>query len=441
MFRKLLVANRGEVAVRIIRACHELGIKTVAVYSEADRGSLPVLLSDQAICIGPAPALDSYLNAAMVLEAARQTGCDALHPGYGFLSENADFAQATGEWHVQFIGPPHAAMRKLGDKLAARDLARQAGVPVTPGSVGEVRDVREAARLCAGIGYPVMVKAAAGGGGRGMRAIRQERDLETGLRMCQAEAHAAFGDGRVYIEKMVSNARHIEIQVLADTLGDVVHLGERDCSAQRRHQKFLEECPSPAVDEELRHKLGEWAIALCRAAGYSSAGTVEFLVDEERNCFFLEVNCRLQVEHPITEMATGVDIVQEQIRVAAGDRLTVSGGFDRMPGHAIECRICAEDPEADFEPKPGRVTDLHLPGGAGIRVDSHLMPGCAIPPFYDSLIAKVIAWAPDRRQAILRMQRALGEMVVEGVPTTIPFHLQFMQSERFQKGRVLLGAL
>lgn len=441
MFHKLLVANRGEVAVRIIRACHELGVRTVAVYSEADRGSLPVLLSDQSVCIGPAPALDSYLNAAMLLEAARQTGCDALHPGYGFLSENADFAQATGESHMTFVGPPHEAMRKLGDKLAARKLARQAGVPVTPGSEGEVRDAREAARVCAGTGYPVMVKAAVGGGGKGMRMIRQERDLETGLRMCQAEAHAAFGDGRVYIEKMVSNARHIEIQVLADAQGSVVHLGERDCSAQRRHQKFLEETPSPAVDENLRRKLGEWAIALCRIAGYISAGTVEFLVDEERNCYFLEVNCRLQVEHPITEMVTGRDIVREQIRVAAGEPLSVAGDSDRLWGHAIECRICAEDPEADFEPKPGRVLGLHLPGGPGIRVDSHLMPDYAIPPFYDSLIAKVIAWAPDREQAIRRMRRALGEMTVEGVTTTIPFQLQFLQSERFQQGKVLLGTL
>jgi acetyl-CoA carboxylase biotin carboxylase subunit len=441
MFQKLLIANRGEVAVRIIRACHEMGIGTVAVYSEADRGSLPVLLADRAICIGPAPALDSYLNAAMLLEAARQTGCDALHPGYGFLSENADFAQATGESHLTFVGPPHEAMRKLGDKLAARELARQAGVPVTPGSDGEVRDAREAGRLCAGIGYPVMVKAAAGGGGRGMRVIHQERDLETGLRMCQAEAHAAFGDGRVYIEKMVSNARHIEIQALADAHGNVVHLGERDCSAQRRHQKFLEESPSPAVDENLRHKLGEWAIALCRAAGYSGAGTVEFLVDRELNCYFLEVNCRLQVEHPITEAVTGVDIVREQIRVAAGESLAAPGSFDRLRGHAIECRICAEDQDADFEPKPGRVTSLHLPGGNGIRVDSHLIPGYAIPPFYDSLIAKVIAWAPDRGQAIARLRRALAEMVVEGVKTTIGYQLDFLASERFGQGKVLLGAV
>jgi acetyl-CoA carboxylase biotin carboxylase subunit len=438
MFHKLLVANRGEVAVRIIRACHELGIKTVAVYSEADRGSLPVLLSDKAVCIGPAPALNSYLNAAMLLEAARQTGCDALHPGYGFLSENADFAQATGEWHVKFIGPPHEAMRKLGDKLAARALARQAGVPVIPGSEGEVRDVREAARVCAEVGFPVMVKAAAGGGGKGMRMIRQERDLETGMRLCQAEAHSAFGDGRVYIEKMVGSARHVEIQVLADEHGNVVHLGERDCSAQRRHQKFLEECPSPVVDESLRHRLGGWAIALCRAAGYASAGTVEFLVDEQRNCFFLEVNCRLQVEHPITEMTTGVDIVREQILVAGGERLTETDSYDRLRGHAIECRICAEDPDADFEPKPGRVADLRLPAGIGIRVDSYLMPGCAIPPFYDSLIAKVIAWAPNRNEAIPRMRRALAEMKVGGITTTIPFLLQFLQSERFQQGKVLL---
>jgi len=301
--------------------------------------------------------------------------------------------------------------------------------------------VREAARVCAEVGFPVMVKAAAGGGGKGMRVIRQERDLETGMRMCQAEAHSAFGDGRVYIEKMVGSARHVEVQVLADEHGNVVHLGERDCSAQRRHQKFLEECPSPVVDEPLRHRLGEWAIALCRAAGYASAGTVEFLVDEQRNCFFLEVNCRLQVEHPITEMTTGVDIVREQIRAAEGERLTETGSFDRLRGHAIECRVCAEDPDADFEPKPGRVADLRLPGGIGIRVDSYLMPGCAIPPFYDSLIAKVIVWAPNREQAIPRIQRALGEMVVGGITTTIPFLLQFMQSEAFQQGKVRLGTV
>jgi acetyl-CoA carboxylase biotin carboxylase subunit len=435
MFRRILVANRGEIAVRIVRACHDLGVEAVVAFSEADRDSLAVKLADRTVCIGPGPAPESYLKMARVLEAGYVTGCEALHPGYGFLSESADFAEATGDTHMKFIGPGPAAMRWLGDKIAARQLALKAGVPVVPGSDGEVADLRKAGRLCRDIGYPVMVKAAAGGGGRGMRLIREARDLETGLRLCQAEARATFGDARVYVEKLVRNRHHVEIQVLADELGNVVHLGERDCSAQRRHQKFLEESPSPLVTGVLRHRLGEWAVALAREAGYSGAGTLEFLIDDHGHASFIEMNCRLQVEHPVTEMVTGVDIVREQIRVAAGERLSITGGFERLQGHALECRICAEDPDAEFEPKPGRVTTLELPGGNGVRVDSHLTVGCWIPPFYDSLIAKLIVRAPTRDQAIARMDRALAETVISGVPNTIGFLRQFLQGEAFRTGR------
>jgi acetyl-CoA carboxylase biotin carboxylase subunit len=437
MFRKVLVANRGEIALRIIRACQELGVKTVVVYSEADRASLPVLLADQAVCIGPAPAARSYLNFARVLEAGYATGCEAVHPGYGFLSERAEFADAAADTHMAFIGPKPEAMRLLGDKIAARELMHKAEVPISPGSIGEIRDLRRAAQISAEVGYPVMVKAAAGGGGRGMRMVNQPRDLETGIRLCQAEAGAAFGDPRVYLEKVIFNARHIEIQILADGHGRVVHLGERDCSAQRRHQKFIEECPSPAVDSTLRRKLGNWAIAAAQASGYTNAGTVEFLVDQQGQCFFLEVNCRLQVEHPITELASGVDIVREQIRIAAGEPLAIPPDAGTLRGHALECRLCAEDPDADFEPMPGRVTRLHLPSGTGVRVDSHLYAGYEIPPFYDSLIAKVVAWAPTRDQAIRRLDRALSETEVEGVITTIPFLRDFLKTPDFQAGRQL----
>lgn len=441
MFKKVLVANRGEIALRIIRACRDLGVPSVLVYSEADRDSLPVLVADEAVCIGPAPAPDSYLNVSRILSAAEIAGCDALHPGYGFLSESPEFAEATESCKVTFIGPSAGTIRLLGDKVEARRTARQAGVPVIPGSEDEVREAKEAARLAKELDYPILIKAASGGGGKGMRVIRREKDLESGFRMCQAEAKAAFGDARVYVEKYIADAHHIEVQILADRHGTTVHLGERDCSAQRRHQKVLEESPSPLVDEPLRRRLGSWAVAAARAAGYVNAGTIEFVVDRDRNCYFMEMNARLQVEHPVTEMVTGIDIVREQLRIAAGEKLDLPPGVDRPNGHAIECRICAEDPDADFEPSPGLVTELRLPGGPGIRVDSYLLPGYRIPHYYDPMVAKIIAWGPDRAQAISRMERALAETEIAGIATTVAFHRRLLKSSRFLRGKVTTGML
>jgi len=441
MFKKILVANRGEIALRIIRACREMGIAAVVVYSEADQDSLPVLVADEAVCIGPAPATDSYLNVSRILSAAEITKCDALHPGYGFLAENPEFVEATESCKLVFIGPAAETLRLLGDKISARRLMKEAGVPVLPGSDDAVANDKEAAKIAQEIGYPVMCKAAAGGGGKGMRIIRKEKDLEPGFRMCQAEAKASFGDGRVYLEKYIPNARHIEVQILADGHGTVISLGERDCSVQRRHQKLLEESPAPGVDQSLRETLGRWAIAGVQAVGYRNAGTVEFLCDETGTCYFLEMNPRVQVEHPVTEMVTGVDIVQEQIRIAAGEPLGWTDSRGAISGHAIECRIYAEDPAADFEPSPGLVTELRLPGGPGTRVDSHLMAGYRIPPFYDPLIAKIVTWAPDRNQAISRMERALNETVIAGVATTIPFLRRLLASGRFRRGKFTTSIL
>ncbi|MEO0079339.1 MAG: acetyl-CoA carboxylase biotin carboxylase subunit [candidate division WOR-3 bacterium] len=441
MFKKILIANRGEIALRIIRACREMGIASVVVYSEADRDSLPVLVADEAVCIGPAPATDSYLNVSRVLSAAEITKCDALHPGYGFLAENPEFVDATESCKLVFIGPSAETMRLLGDKISARRLMKEAGVPILPGSEGEVATDKEAARIAKEIGYPVLCKAAAGGGGKGMRIIRKEKDLESGFRMCQAEAKASFGDGRVFLEKYIPNARHIEVQILADTQGTVIHLGERDCSVQRRHQKLLEESPAPGIEPEMRATLGRWAIAAARAVGYVNAGTVEFLCDDSNNCYFLEVNPRLQVEHPITEMVSGIDIVQEQIRIAAGEPLSYSTNLESPYGHALECRIYAEDPNADFEPCPGLVTELRLPAGPGIRVDSYLMAGYQVPPFYDPLVAKIIAWAPDREKAISRMERALTETLIAGITTTVSFHRRLLTSGRFRRGRFTTSTL
>ncbi len=441
MFKKVLIANRGEIALRIIRACRDVGVPSVLVYSEADRDSLPVLLADEAVCIGPAPVQDSYLNVSRILSAAEIAGCDALHPGYGFLSESPEFCEATESCKMTFIGPAAPTIRLLGDKIGSRKLAREAGVPVIPGSDGETREVKDAARVAKDLGYPVIVKASAGGGGKGMRIVRKEKDLESGFRMCQAEAKAAFGDPRVYVEKLIPDGHHVEVQVLADRHGNVFHLGERDCSAQRRHQKLLEESPSLLVDDALRKKLGAWAVAIGRAAEYVNAGTVEFMIDNNGNCYFLEVNARLQVEHAVTEMVTGADIVRAQLIIAAGEPVAALPGCDRPHGHAIECRVCAEDPDADFEPSPGLVTELRLPAGPGIRVDSYLLPGYRVPHNYDPLIAKVIAWGTDRQQAIARMERALAETEIAGITTTVSFHRRLLKNNRFLRGRLTTSLL
>lgn len=436
MLKKVLIANRGEVALRIMRACADLGIRSVVVYSEADQDSLPVLLAEEKVCIGPANPAASYLNFSRVLSAALVKGCDAVHPGYGFLSENADFAEAVIESGLVFVGPRPETMRLLGDKVAARERMKAAGVPVVPGSEGTLEDARAAARVARELGFPVVLKAAAGGGGKGMRVIKDEGEMESGWNLCQAEARSAFGDERLYLEKYIKNARHIEVQVLADAHGRVVTLGERDCSAQRRHQKLLEESPAPGVSAEVRRRLGAWAQRAAEAAGYRGAGTVEFICDEPGNCYFIEMNARLQVEHPVTEMVTGVDIVCEQLKIAGGERLGFKESPDWPYGHALECRIYAEDPDDDFKPSPGIVTELVLPGGPGIRVDSDLYPGCRVPPFYDPLIAKVIAWGRDREEAIRRLERALGETAISGIATSLEFHRRLISSPRFRRGNL-----
>jgi acetyl-CoA carboxylase biotin carboxylase subunit len=439
-FKKLLVANRGEIAVRVIRACRDLSLPVVAVYSEADRTSLPVMLADDAVCVGPGPAAESYLIPSRVISAATVTGCDALHPGYGFLSENPDFAEAVATCKVAFVGPAPETMRLLGDKVEARRRMKEAGVPVVPGSDGPLEFNRDTARFCAAIGYPVLVKAAAGGGGKGMRVIKREADLESGIQMCMAEAKRSFDDQRVYVEKYLANARHVEIQVLGDKHGTVIHLDERDCSCQRRHQKLIEESPAPGFTSEKREQLGAWAVAAARAASYVGAGTVEFIGDEAGAFYFIEMNARLQVEHAVTEMVTGSDIVREQILIAAGREL--DPGMASAPrGHSIECRIYAEDPDADFQPCPGFVADVILPGGPGVRVDSALLPRSQVPSFYDPLIAKIIVWAPDRTAAIARMDRALAETRIEGLRTTTGFLRRLLRNPRFQKGKVTTGML
>lgn len=436
LFTKVLVANRGEIAVRIIRACRELGIKTVAVYSEADRNSLHVKLADEAVCIGGASSTRSYLNIPNIVAAANITNADAIHPGYGFLAENAYFAEMCETCDIKFIGPGSKAINAIGDKIRAREMVKKVGVPVVPGSEGAVKDLRQALELANEIGYPVLIKAASGGGGRGMRLAHNPKDMEKALATAQAEAQAAFGDGSVYIEKYIEEPRHIEVQVLGDEQGDLVYLGERDCSIQRRNQKLLEEAPSVFINEETRKRMGETAVLAARAAGYCSAGTVEFLVDKHHNFYFIEMNTRIQVEHPVTEMVTGIDIVKEQIRIAAGEPLGFIQDHIRIHGWAIECRINAEDPDMDFRPSPGTVTEYIPPGGPGIRVDSALYAGYSIPPFYDSLVAKVIAWGRDRNEAIARMDRALREFTIKGIKTTIPFHLKILENAFFQRGEV-----
>ncbi|MBE3573119.1 MAG: acetyl-CoA carboxylase biotin carboxylase subunit [Moorella humiferrea] len=436
MFRRVLVANRGEIAVRIIRACREMDIETVAVYSEADRGALHTRLADKAVCIGPAPANRSYLHIPSIIAAAQMSGADAIHPGYGFLAENPYFAEMCATAGITFIGPSPRAMQLMGAKATARATMMAAGVPVVPGSEGVVKDLDAALAIAKEIGYPVLIKASAGGGGRGMRVAQGPKELRQALQTAQREAEAAFGDSEVYLEKYIEEPRHIEFQILGDTEGNLIHLGERDCSLQRRNQKILEEAPSVALTPELRREMGEVALKAARAVDYYSTGTVEFLLDKYGRYYFIEMNTRIQVEHPVTEAVTGIDLVQEQIKIAAGESLKIRQEDVEIRGHAIECRINAEDPEHNFRPAPGRIERYHVPGGFGIRVDSAVYSGYIIPPFYDSLIAKVIAWAPDRDKAISRMAGALKEMIIEGIPTTIPFHQQILENAFFRRGEI-----
>ncbi len=434
--KRVLVANRGEIAVRIIRACHEVGIEAIQVYSEADRDMLAVRLADHAVCIGPARSRDSYLNAEFVVSAALVNKADAIHPGYGFLSENAAFARLCEREGIVFIGPHPAAIERMGDKATARRLAREAGVPTTPGSDGTVSNAAEAASVASHLGYPIMLKASAGGGGRGMRVVRDAAELSVQYMSAATEAKAAFGDDALYVEKYLEQARHIEIQILSDG-ENVLHLGERDCSVQRRNQKLLEESPSPALGDDARRRIGEAAVRLCRHVGYTSAGTIECLFDAKTGEFyFMEMNTRIQVEHPVTELVTGVDLVKAQIRIAAGEKLALHQSEIRVRGHAIECRINAEDFSNQFMPCPGVITGFVAPGGPGVRVDSHIYPGYVVPSFYDSLIAKVIVWGENREEAIVRMRRALREMTVEGISTTIPFHLHLLRHEAFLSGSI-----
>lgn len=441
MFEKVLIANRGEIAVRIIRACHELGIRTVVAFSEADRDSLAVRLSDEAVCIGPAAPGKSYLNAPALMSAAMISGCDAVHPGYGFLSENPYFAEIVKQCRMTYIGPTPEAIATMGDKAAAREAMIAAGLPSIPGSETTLTGVDEARELARDIGFPVLLKAAAGGGGRGMRIVNDESEIQQAYNTARAEAEAAFGKGDLYLEKFLPVARHIEIQVLADEHGTVLHLGERECSIQRRHQKLVEEAPSPVGSLELRQRMGADAVRGARSIDYTGVGTMEFLLDPAGNYYFIEMNTRIQVEHPITELVTGVDLVKWQLRVAMGEQLTLTQADVRMTGHAIECRINAEDALRDFLPQAGEV-ELYLPpGGPGVRMDSHLYSGYVIPSTYDSLLAKLIVWGGDRAEAIARMRRALGECIITGLTTTIPFHQALMEDDNFQRGEFSTGYL
>jgi acetyl-CoA carboxylase biotin carboxylase subunit len=435
-FKRVLVANRGEIAVRIIRACRELGLETVQVYSDADRDSLAVRLADRAVCIGPPRSSQSYLNAEFIVSAALIHQADAIHPGYGFLSENAHFAGLCEKEGVCFIGPSARVISLMGDKAMARRMAEEAGVPTTPGSTGTVDGVVEAKVIAAQLGYPVILKAAAGGGGRGMRVVWSENDIATQYMDAAREAKAAFNDDSIYIEKYLTEIRHVEIQVLSDGR-NVLHLGERDCSIQRRNQKLLEESPSPGLDDTVRQQIGEAAVRLCTHVGYKSAGTIECILDGSTGRFyFMEMNTRVQVEHPVSELVTGIDIVKEQIRIAQGIPLSLSQSDIHLSGHAIECRINAEDPDNGFSPCPGMIQNFHVPGGPGIRIDSHVYTGYRVPPYYDSLLAKVIAWGHTRDEALARMHRAIAEMRIDGVKTTLPFHQALLRNERFRRGEV-----
>ncbi|QED48579.1 acetyl-CoA carboxylase biotin carboxylase subunit [Cytobacillus dafuensis] len=436
MIKKLLIANRGEIAVRIIRACREMGIESVAVYSEADREALHVQLADEAYCIGPKASKDSYLNFTNIISVAKLTDCDAIHPGYGFLAENADFAELCRECNIIFVGPTPEAITKMGTKDIARETMKAAGVPIVPGSNGIIKDIDEAIELANKIEYPVIIKATAGGGGKGIRVAKNEQELVKGINITQQEALTAFGNPGVYIEKYIEDFRHVEIQVLADTHGNVVHLGERDCSIQRRLQKLLEETPSPALDGETRQEMGNAAVKAAKAVDYTGAGTIEFIYDyRKRKFYFMEMNTRIQVEHPVTEMVTGVDLIKEQIKVASGEKLNFSQQDVTFNGWSIECRINAENPEKNFMPSAGRIEMYLPPGGLGVRVDSAAYPGYMIPPYYDSMIAKVITYGATRDEAIARMKRALSEFVIEGIHTTIPFHLKLLSHEKFIDGQ------
>jgi len=436
MFQRILIANRGEIALRVIRACRDLGIEVVAVFSEADRDAAYLALADEAICIGPAPAAESYLNIPRIISAAEIADVQAIHPGYGFLSENPHFAEVCRSCNIEFIGPPQHAMRRLGNKNEARKLAQENGVPVVPGSEGLIESDAEALKLAHQIGFPVLIKAAAGGGGRGMRVARNDISLQAGLKAARQEAEKAFKDGSVYLEKYVEFARHVEVQILADRHGNVVHLWERDCSLQRRHQKLVEESPAPHLPEAVRRDICQAAVRLIRAADYHNAGTCEFLVDSQHRFYFIEVNARIQVEHPVTELVTGIDLVREQIRIAAGEPLRFKQEDLRHRGVALECRINAEDPAEDFRPSPGLITRWQPPGGPGVRLDTHVVAGYRVPPNYDSLLAKLLVYQPTRTEALATMRRALSEFIIDGVKTTIPLHREILNHSSFVEGQV-----
>lgn len=434
MFNKILIANRGEIALRVIRACRELGISSVGVYSEGDRMSLHVRFSDEAVCIGPAPSKSSYLNIPSIIAAAAITNSDAIHPGYGFLAENDRFVDICNDCGISFIGPSAESIRLMGNKSVAKETMRKAGVPVIPGSSGVVHTVEEAIKVSDEIGYPVLLKAVAGGGGKGMRVVNSNDELRRLFNLTRNEAESFFGNPDVYLEKLVEGSRHIEIQIIGDHFGNIIHLNERECSVQRRHQKLIEETPSTIVDKSLRKKMGEAAVKAAKAVNYYGPGTVEFLVDDERNFYFMEMNTRIQVEHPVTEESLCIDLIKEQIRIAQGEKLSLTNEGAKF--HAIECRINAEDPYNDFRPSPGTIESLHIPGGKGIRVDTHIYQGYTIPPYYDSLLAKLIVYAPTRPEAIAKMKRALEEFIIEGIHTTIPFHQKMMENPDFIAGNI-----
>lgn len=436
MIQKVLIANRGEIAVRIIRACREMGIQTVAVYSEADKEALHTQLADEAICIGPAPSAESYLKMERIISATLVSGADAIHPGFGFLSENSKFAELCEQCNITFIGPGSEVIRKMGNKQEARNTMIAAGVPVIPGSTEPVYDAKNGAEIAKEIGYPVIVKAALGGGGKGMRVAETEEEFENSFKMAQKEAELSFGDGTMYIEHFVQHPRHIEFQILADQYGNVVHLGERDCSIQRNHQKMIEESPSAVLSEEMRKKMGEAAVKAAKAANYTNAGTIEFLLEKNNQFYFMEMNTRIQVEHPVTEWVTGIDLIKEQLRIAEGKKLDYRQEDIQITGHAIECRINAENPAQNFRPSPGTITDMYLPGGKGVRVDSAIYSGYTVPPYYDSMLAKLIVHAKNRKEAIEKMRSALGEVIIEGIDTNVDYQYEILHHPDFEAGNI-----